>query len=110
MDKDKFRELLENRKKEILNEIENQKKFFPHQAGPGDMLDETMDSSCRDEYFRARDSETEILHQIDEALGKIESGIYGICEDCGEEISGSRLVAMPFACLCAECKRKEEER
>lgn len=103
-----FREVLEKRKEEILRQIENQRKSFAHEAGRGDMFDQTTDSSCRDEYFWARDSETGMLHQINEALERIERGIYGICEDCGEDISENRLAAMPFAHLCLECKRKEE--
>ena len=105
-----FKEALEKRKEEILRQIEDQRKSFAHEAGKGDMLDQTTDSSCRDEYFCARDSETEMLHRINEALERIESGIYGICEDCGEEIPENRLATMPLARLCLECKRKEEER
>lgn len=113
MDKDKliiFRELLEKRKEDILREIGNQVKSFPCRAGLGDMFDQTTDSSCRDEYFQARDNETEMLHQINEALERIESGIYGICEGCGVEIPEGRLATKPFARLCVECKRKEEEK
>ncbi|MCK4326492.1 TraR/DksA family transcriptional regulator [bacterium] len=112
MDKDKliiFRELLEKRKKEILKEIENQRKSFRREAGLGNMFDQTTDSSYRDEYFQARDNETEMLYQINEALERIESGIYGICEDCREEIPEGRLATKLFARLCVECRRKEED-
>ena len=113
MDMDKlsiFRELLEKRKEEILREIENQRKSFRREAGLGNMFDQTTDSSCRDEYFQARDNETEMLYQINEALERIESGNYGICESCGEEIPEGRLATKPFALLCVECRRKEEEK
>lgn len=113
MDKDKliiFRELLEKRKEETLKQIENQRKCFPREAGLGDMLDQTTDSSGQDEYFQVRDNETQMLHQINKALERIESGVHGICESCGVEILEGRLAAMPFTLLCAECKRKEEEK
>ena len=48
------------------------------------------------------------IDQIDMALGKIDNGTYGICEDCGGEIPLARLEALPFATQCIECKRKAE--
>jgi RNA polymerase-binding transcription factor len=45
---------------------------------------------------------------IDEALRRLAEGSYGICADCGVEISEKRLVAVPFANLCVECQAKEE--
>ena len=50
--------------------------------------------------------------QIEEALSKIDEGVFGLCEECGERISIGRLMVMPFAKVCVECKsrmEKEEE-
>jgi len=49
------------------------------------------------------------LLKIDEALRKIKEGSYGLCEDCGEEISAARLKVMPFAIYCKDCQEKREE-
>lgn len=40
------------------------------------------------------------------ALDRIESGDYGYCVECGEEISEGRLEARPEAALCINCARK----
>jgi DnaK suppressor protein len=45
---------------------------------------------------------------IDEALTRLQEGMYGICADCGVEISEKRLAAVPFARLCVECQSREE--
>ena len=45
---------------------------------------------------------------IDDALDSLEEGSYGMCADCGEEISEKRLHALPFARLCVECQSKRE--
>ena len=45
---------------------------------------------------------------IDEALTRLAEGRYGLCEDCGVEISERRLVAVPFAKLCVECQTRQE--
>lgn len=46
------------------------------------------------------------LQQINDSLVKIEKGTYGICANCGEEISLDRLKAFPEAKLCINCKKK----
>ncbi len=45
---------------------------------------------------------------IDEALTRLHEGTYGICAECGVEISEKRLQAVPFAKLCVECQSREE--
>ncbi len=49
------------------------------------------------------------LHDIDESLRKIKEGTYGICEECGEEISEKRLHVLPTASLCISCKENREQ-
>jgi RNA polymerase-binding transcription factor DksA len=44
------------------------------------------------------------VEEIDDALAKIKSGRYGICEGCGELIPKARLEALPYARLCISCK------
>jgi len=48
----------------------------------------------------------ETLLDIDAALTKLEAGVYGRCESCGEEIAAARLEAMPAARLCISCASK----
>ena len=44
------------------------------------------------------------VEEIDDALRKIGTGRYGICEGCGELIPKARLEALPYARLCIACK------
>ncbi len=46
--------------------------------------------------------------QIDDALVSLEEGTYGVCAECGEEISEKRLQALPFARLCVACQTNRE--
>ena len=39
----------------------------------------------------------------------MEDGEYGICEECGEDISILRLEARPVTTLCVSCKARQEE-
>jgi DnaK suppressor protein len=54
--------------------------------------------------------EEEVLHDIDEAIARIEDGTYGACEMCEKKIPKARLKVVPHARLCIECQRKEELR
>lgn len=49
------------------------------------------------------------LHDIDEVLRKIKEGTYGICEECGEEISEKRLSVIPTASFCISCQGNKEQ-
>ena len=51
----------------------------------------------------------ERLKKIEEALRKLEEGSYGVCEDCGTEISEERLKLIPFAIYCVECMENREK-
>ena len=45
---------------------------------------------------------------IDEALTRLSEGTYGICAECGIEVSEKRLEAVPFAKLCVRCQSQQE--
>lgn len=46
------------------------------------------------------------IRMIEAALSRIESGEYGACTRCGEDIAPARLDAMPEAPLCIACARE----
>ncbi|MDB5392439.1 MAG: yocK 1 [Planctomycetaceae bacterium] len=64
------------------------------------------------------ENEQETLNEIAEALDRIKSGAYGLCEMCLESgksaaqaaIPKTRLRVIPFARNCVECERKRERR
>lgn len=47
--------------------------------------------------------------KIDESLRKLAEGTYGLCEDCGDNISEERLKVLPFAIRCRDCQEDHEE-
>jgi DnaK suppressor protein len=46
------------------------------------------------------------LDDVNAAIAKLESGTYGICNNCGEDISADRLEFRPMSVLCIDCKSK----
>jgi RNA polymerase-binding transcription factor DksA len=53
--------------------------------------------------------ETHMLQDIDAAIGLLESGGYGICVSCGEDIPEARLVATPTVQTCIACQERIEK-
>jgi DnaK suppressor protein len=59
--------------------------------------------------LRLKEREQRLLKKIDEALDRIATNTYGICERCGREIPLKRLKARPVTTLCIECKTLQEQ-
>src|SRR5512147_2125606 len=58
--------------------------------------------------FRLRGREKSFLDKINKALERIDNSTFGVCEECGEEISVKRLEARPETTLCIRCKEDQE--
>ncbi|MGE0883635.1 MAG: TraR/DksA family transcriptional regulator [Blastocatellales bacterium] len=48
----------------------------------------------------------EEMKQIEKTLARIDEGVYGVCEECGEKIPVKRLEALPHATRCISCEEK----
>ena len=106
---DEFRRLLLSQMDDLLQEAEKtvtgmtaDKESFP------DPTDRALLESNRNFQLRIRDRERKLLNKIREALDRLETGTFGICEECGEEIEVKRLVARPVTTLCIDCKSRQE--
>ena len=73
-----------------------------------DEIDQASAEYNQSFIFRLRDREKYYLSKIDKALAKIESGDFGVCEACGDDISIKRLEARPVTTLCIRCKEEQE--
>ena len=73
-----------------------------------DPADRATAESDRSFTLRIRDRELHLIKKIQAALQRIDDGTYGICEECGEDISISRLKARPVTRLCIHCKENQE--
>src|SRR5574338_97297 len=109
---DEIKQMLLKMKEETLKEINKAVKSGSSlSAGEpsGDIYDQASSERDRELGLLLNDREREKLHNIDEALLKIEDGEYGICEECEEEIPLGRLKVMPFARYCVKCKADIEK-
>ena len=102
-------------KEKILNEIKkiSDSISVEQSSGAGDvsghalhMADVATDMYDREFSLGLASNERKLLHQIDEALVRIEGGDYGMCEGCSQTIAIARLKAVPYAKNCLECQEK----
>lgn len=104
-----FRQMLENVKKELSEDIERTVHTMQDEAtvfaDPNDRASQEADIAIE---LRNRDRERKLIKKIDETLLLIDSGDYGYCDKCGVEIGIKRLEARPTATLCIDCKTLEE--
>lgn len=56
------------------------------------------------------ENEQDTLGEVHEALGRIDAGTFGRCEECREPIARPRLQALPYTRHCIQCARALEDR
>lgn len=103
---------LRQRRVALLEEVaENEEDLQQIQ----ELRESEMEEQAQEENtakFLSRMSERKIavVEEIDAALTRIETGEYGTCEDCGEEVAWARMRALPFARMCIDCAEKRERK
>lgn len=112
----RIREKLIEQKQRIIEDVialkgGSEKKSFKDMSGDLSgysfhMADMATDLYDREFSLSLAEGERERLFELDEAIKKIDSGSYGICETCGEKIPNERLKVMPHAKYCI--KHQEE--
>ena len=117
LDTDHLRDKLEQERGRVLGALENlrsqnsrsmedevdESHFDNHLAETASVtLDRQIDYSLEE-------NEARVLAAIDAALKRIDDGTYGRCERCGNAIEPERLEALPWATLCIDDKRREEQ-
>jgi DnaK suppressor protein len=106
-----FRRKLLSWKEEIIRQTrETIEGLHEESAQHADLADRATAETDRALELRARDRQRKLISKIDAALGRIEDGTYGYCEETGEPISLKRLDARPIATLSIEAQERHERR
>jgi len=100
-------------KTEIINNlISSNHDFKEIMEGeePKDLADIASDDIDRKMIEAIGAQELKRLKLIESALTRIKQGKYGSCIKCNKRIPHDRLIAIPYALMCIECKSEEERR
>ena len=104
-----FRQKLLNWKKSLIGQSKDTLDEL-RQGGLNqpDQIDRASLESDKALELRTRDRARKLISKIDEALKRIEDGVYGYCEDTGEPIGIDRLEVRPVATLSIEAQERHE--
>lgn len=108
-----FKKLLQSQKAEILQgagKAANQGDLNVIEDELYDTVDRSSVETDRNFTLRLLDRDRKLIKKIDDALARLENGEFGLCDECGCEISVERLKARPVANLCIECKEAQERK
>ena len=109
-----LQKMLVEKRQEIIKEIEESlgQSFTEDQQrrleSARDVGDQALMDLERELGISLMEMRNRRRQSIDEALTRLHEGTYGICAECGIEISERRLQAVPFAKLCVECQSRAE--
>lgn len=89
-------------KEEILNRVQEVRKDLYFEDKGGDEADQTARILNEKEILTLHDRLRGQLYEIEQALGRIETGLFGVCEETEEMIEPERLRAIPWTRLSIE--------
>jgi RNA polymerase-binding protein DksA len=117
-DLNKFAKRLEEEKARLVEELSELEETVLNRSlreSSGDLsgyslhtADVGTDAEERETAFQYATDQARLLNEVVDALRKIETGEYGICEICEKPIEKVRLEALPYARLCLKCQAKSE--
>jgi DnaK suppressor protein len=108
---DTFRRMLLERRRTLQHEVDERLKAgrAGRNAEGGDMLDSTAADVQGDIALSLIQMHADTIARVDHALVRLDAGQYGLCTECGDEISVQRLNALPFAVRCQSCEQSREQ-
>lgn len=96
------RDKLVKTKMDLLNRVKEAREKLDLGEKGGDEADQTMRLLAEQEMLNLNDRLRSQLYEIESALGRIESGAFGMCEETEEPIEVERLRAIPWTRLSIE--------
>lgn len=96
------KEKLLKTKMDLLNRVKEAREKLDLGEKGGDEADQTMRLLAEQEMLNLNDRLRSQLYEIESALGRIESGVFGQCEETEEPIEADRLLAIPWTRLSIE--------
>ncbi|HEY5106915.1 MAG TPA: RNA polymerase-binding protein DksA [Caulobacteraceae bacterium] len=106
-----FRQKLLDWKDDILRESRETVTHLQSETeNHPDLADRASSETDRSLELRTRDRQRKLIAKIEDALRRIDDGVYGYCEETGEPIGLARLEARPIATFSLEAQERHERR
>jgi RNA polymerase-binding protein DksA len=113
-----FEEMLIEKRRQLVtaqsdSERANAFQGQKNQAGDGsdsDSADSATDYNSLETNFSLAAREGKYLVYLEEALKRIKNGTFGVCKVCNQLIPKARLMAVPTATKCVNCKEETKKK
>lgn len=114
---DHFKEIIKEKRKEILEDLETLRdtmmdsttgEYSTESPSYSLHMEQGTDAMEREKTFMFASREGKFLNYLDDALTRIEKGVYGKCNVCEKLIEKERLEAVPHAQMCFKCKSSQK--
>ena len=111
-----FKAIILEKKKEILEELETLRdsmmdsqtgEYVSENSTYSTHMEQGTDAMEREKMFLFASREGKFLNYLEDALKRIDKGVYGHCTECGKLIEKERLEAVPHSQQCLQCKMKK---
>ncbi|TAK66211.1 MAG: conjugal transfer protein TraR [Bacteroidetes bacterium] len=108
-----FRDIILEKKKEILEELETLRdtmmdsttgEYTNENPTYSTHMEQGTDTMEREKTFLFASRESKFFNYLEDALKRIDAGEYGRCQTCGKLIEKERLEAVPHSQQCLSCK------
>ncbi len=80
------------------------------EASPPDEMDFAREQEQKETEAHLKDRRWARFSAIDAAFERLRLGQYGLCQECGDEMTLERLRAVPFASYCLDCQHERESK
>jgi len=104
----KYRDILEAKRDELQHSEPARTPTTEPGSKSGDWIDQSSQESDLHVRLALKQTDTKLLRAIEDAIHRLDQGVYGVCMDCENEIPALRLDAVPWTRVCVDCKGKQK--
>ncbi|MFA5865614.1 MAG: TraR/DksA family transcriptional regulator [Phycisphaerae bacterium] len=108
---DQYRKMLMKRREELAASVKSHAQELPDtglEGVAGDSSDHAAADYTAEMFGVLLERQAGTLEEVERAIGKLDTGEFGVCEMCEKAIPSKRIKALPWARCCLECQEKED--
>ena len=101
---------LQDLKRELLDRVSRTHKHIHEREDrvSGNFSDQSQEMENQELVYNLDQEGRNELKAIEQALHRIDSGEFGLCQSCGKKIQDARIQAIPYAEYCIDCATSQE--
>jgi len=110
MDTSAIRQVLTQRKVMLENRASKVERDASHRDEPlsADFAEQAVERENDDVLHAIAGESLHEITMINQALIRLDAGIYGECSECGNTIDEKRLQAVPYTTQCIQCAEQTD--